>query len=41
MKKEWKKPFLEELDVSLTMAGPGLRYPDEIQTDPDEDVHYS
>ena len=43
MKKEWKKPELEVLSVNMTMAGPGLRWPDHDQTDPDpEDAqHYS
>lgn len=41
MKMEWQKPELEVLDVNMTMAGPGLRYPDSDQGDPDEDVHYS
>lgn len=45
MKKEWKKPLLEVLDVNKTMAGPGLRYADEHQPDPnapdDDVVHYS
>ncbi len=43
MKKEWKPLELEVLEVSKTMAGPGLRIPDADQTDPDpEDAqHYS
>ncbi|WP_152640134.1 paeninodin family lasso peptide [Virgibacillus necropolis] len=45
MKKTWSKPLLEVLDINMTMAGPGLHYPDEVQPDPDamEDdvVHYS
>ncbi|MEH7439032.1 paeninodin family lasso peptide [Neobacillus drentensis] len=43
MKKEWKEPKLEVLSIEMTMAGPGLRYPDAVQTDPDpEDAqHYS
>ena len=41
MKKEWKSPYLETLGVENTMAGPGIRIPDEVQSDPDEDVHYS
>ncbi|WP_430786412.1 paeninodin family lasso peptide [Virgibacillus flavescens] len=41
MKKAWEKPDLEVLDISLTMAGPGLRTPDDEQTDPDEDMHLS
>ena len=28
MKKEWKNPMLEVLDINMTMAGPGLKYPD-------------
>lgn len=41
MKKEWKKPELEVLNVNMTMAGPGLRTPDAVQPDPSEVVHYS
>lgn len=41
MKKEWQNPVLEVLDINMTMAGPGKRYKDADQTDPDEDVHYS
>jgi hypothetical protein len=43
MKKQWQPPVLEELNVSMTMAGPGLRYVDTEQNDPDpEDAdHYS
>jgi hypothetical protein len=43
VKKEWKELKLEVLDVSMTMAGPGLRYEDVEQNDPDpEDAdHYS
>lgn len=41
MKKEWKKPVLEVLDVNMTMAGPGFNTPDAVQPDPDETVHYS
>jgi hypothetical protein len=43
MKKTWNKPFLEELDINKTMAGPGLRYVDTEQNDPDEQDadHYS
>ncbi|MCU6710283.1 paeninodin family lasso peptide [Paenibacillus sp. J5C_2022] len=44
-KKAWKQPQLEVLDVHMTMAGPGIRTPDEFQPDPDahEDdvVNYS
>ena len=41
--KAWKKPELEVLDIKMTMAGPGLRYEDVEQNDPDaEDAdHYS
>ncbi|MGI8384798.1 paeninodin family lasso peptide [Robertmurraya sp. P23] len=45
MKKEWKAPQLEELNVSMTMAGPGIKTPDAVQPDPDSPhhdvVHYS
>ena len=43
MKRNWEKPSLETLDVKMTMAGPGLRYVDNEQNDPDpEDAdHYS
>jgi hypothetical protein len=43
MKKTWNEPLLEVLDISMTMAGPGLRTPDEVQPDPDPEdmVHYS
>lgn len=41
MKKEWKVPQLEELNVSMTMAGPGIRIPDGVQPDQDETVHHS
>lgn len=41
MKKEWKEPALEVLDVKMTMGGPGIATPDGVQPDPDEDVHYS
>jgi hypothetical protein len=43
--KIWKTPKLEVLDVTMTMAGPGVRYPDAVQPDPDaplkDQVHYS
>ncbi|MGP1907754.1 paeninodin family lasso peptide [Metabacillus sp. JX24] len=39
--KTWQAPALEVLDVSLTMAGPGLKTPDAVQPDQDETVHYS
>lgn len=45
MKKQWQQPSLEVLDVSLTMAGPGIKTPDAVQPDPDaplkDVVHYS
>lgn len=41
MKKQWEKPELEILTVSMTMAGPGIATPDGVQPDPDENVHYS
>jgi hypothetical protein len=41
MKKDWKKLELEILNVDLTFAGPGIATPDDVQTDPDENVHYS
>ncbi|MEC2076072.1 paeninodin family lasso peptide [Metabacillus fastidiosus] len=41
MKKEWKKPLLEILDINMTMAGPGFAIVDEFQNDPDETDHYS
>lgn len=41
MKKLWNKPTLEVLDINMTMAGPGIRYADAEQSDPDEDVHAS
>lgn len=43
MKKEWKKPELEILDINMTMAGPGLRIVDAFQDDPDHEEadHYS
>lgn len=40
MKKVWKKPALEVLDMKMTAAGPGLTIPDSIQNDPDEDIHH-
>ncbi|MEH7545748.1 MULTISPECIES: paeninodin family lasso peptide [Bacillaceae] len=33
MKKVWNKPELQVLNVSITMAGPGHRYPDAVQPD--------
>lgn len=43
MKKKWQKPYLDVLDIKMTMAGPGLRLPDELNDDPDpeEADHYS
>ncbi|HZH58297.1 MAG TPA: paeninodin family lasso peptide [Metabacillus sp.] len=45
MKKRWEAPELEVLNISLTMAGPGIKTPDAVQPDPDADehdvVHYS
>jgi len=40
-KKEWQALSLEVLDVSMTMAGPGLKTPDDVQPDPTEMIHYS
>jgi hypothetical protein len=40
-KKSWQQPMLEVLDINMTMAGPGIAIPDDVQNDPDEDVHYS
>jgi hypothetical protein len=39
MKKEWKTPMLEVLDVKMTMNGPGLRDVDATYVDEDEVVH--
>ena len=41
MKKEYSKPFMEVLDVNMTMAGPGKAKPDAVQPDPDEPTNYS
>lgn len=41
MKKQWQKPELEVLNVSMTMAGPGIKTPDATQPDVDEMVHFS
>lgn len=41
MKKEWKTPELQVLNVSMTMAGPGIKTPDASQPDVDEMVHFS
>lgn len=40
MKKEWKSPKLEILDINMTMAGPGFTIPDGVQPDPDETIHH-
>ncbi|KKI91423.1 recombinase RecA [Bacillus sp. SA1-12] len=40
MKKTWKTPELEILDVNMTMAGPGSTIPDAVQPDPNETIHY-
>lgn len=36
MKKEWKAPVLEVLDVKMTMQGPGIRDVDFTYEDEDE-----
>jgi hypothetical protein len=43
MKKTWLKPEIEVLEIDMTMAGPGLRWEDTEQNDPDEPDadHYS
>lgn len=41
MRKQWEKPQLEILDINMTMAGPGIRTPDDLQNDPDETTHFS
>ncbi len=41
MKKQWQTPELEVLNVSMTMAGPGISTPDAVQPDVDEVVNYS
>jgi hypothetical protein len=45
LKREWNTPALEVLDVKMTMAGPGIAFPDAVQPDPDADaadvVHHS
>lgn len=43
MKKEWQTPWLEVLNVSKTLAGPGMRIDDEWNddTDPEEHDHFS
>lgn len=39
MKKEWQKPVLEVLGIDKTMAGPGLRWDDLYNDDPDYGDH--
>ncbi|WP_394218349.1 paeninodin family lasso peptide [Halobacillus trueperi] len=39
MKKDWKKPALETLNIKMTMNGPGIRDVDATYTDEDEVVH--
>lgn len=41
--KKWIAPALDVLEVKYTLAGPGLRLPDEENDDPDEPEadHYS
>ncbi len=41
MKKEWKAPTAEVLDINMTMAGPGQRIDDALTYDPDEHLHHS
>ncbi|MBZ5749686.1 paeninodin family lasso peptide [Metabacillus rhizolycopersici] len=41
MKKEWKTPELEVLNINMTMAGPGIKTPDAVQPDIDETIHHS
>ncbi|WNR43815.1 paeninodin family lasso peptide [Paenibacillus roseipurpureus] len=43
MQKVWSKPELETLDLSMTMAGPGLQFLDQFVSDPDEfgELHHS
>ncbi|MCS0788058.1 paeninodin family lasso peptide [Cytobacillus firmus] len=43
MKLDWQTPKLEVLDLRLTMAGPGIKNPDEFNDDPDDEEadHYS
>lgn len=38
-KKTWQQPQLEVLNVSMTMAGPGVAKPDAVQPDPDAHEH--
>ena len=39
MKRNWQKPELEILELKMTMAGPGIRTPDDVQPDPDAMEH--
>jgi|GEM_PF-782740 len=39
MQKQWKAPELEVLNISMTMAGPGIKTPDAVQPDPDAHDH--
>jgi len=41
MKKPWESPSLEVLNVNMTMHGPGKRFEDAEQLDPDELVNHS
>ncbi|WP_141692693.1 paeninodin family lasso peptide [Paenibacillus pectinilyticus] len=43
MQKQWNQPVLETLDLSMTLAGPGLRYLDQNYQDEDEQgaLHHS
>ncbi|MEI5907730.1 paeninodin family lasso peptide [Bacillus spongiae] len=43
MKKNWETPELEILSIDMTMAGPGLRWVDDYQNDPDieDNDHFS
>ncbi len=41
MKKQWKLPVLEVVEVKMTMAGPGIKTPDAVQPDVDEVIHHS
>lgn len=36
MKKDWKRPKLEVLEISMTMQGPGIRDVDLVVKDDDE-----
>ncbi|MGG4167741.1 paeninodin family lasso peptide [Rossellomorea vietnamensis] len=39
MKRQWKTPLLEVLNVNMTMNGPGIRDVDATYVDNDEEVH--